>query len=86
MITGKDNPVRWALLIEELSEAKDHIENLASQMASEDAIDLQDFEAQIAHVYAHLNRIWNSRDLTAEIDDESWEAFSSFPTDIRPVG
>lgn len=86
MITGKDDPVLWALLIEELSEAKEHIENLANQMASNKAIDPQDFEVQIAHIYAHLNRIWNSRDATTEIDDESWEAFSSFPTDIKPVG
>jgi hypothetical protein len=87
VINQSDNPVAWALLVQEIDDVREHLASLARQMASEGRIDDEDFAVQIGHAYAHLNRIWHRRNNPAdEISDEAWERFSRFPTDIEPVG
>jgi hypothetical protein len=87
VINQFDNPVAWALLVQEIDDVREHLASLARQMASEGRVDDEDFAVQIGHAYAHLNRIWHRRNnLTDEISDETWERFSRFPTDIDPVG
>jgi hypothetical protein len=87
MINQSENPVPWALLIQEIDDVREHLASLANQMASDGCIDDEDFAAQVGHAYAHLNRIWNRRNHPAdEISEEHWAMFSRFPTDIDPVG
>lgn len=82
MINATDSPINWALLLYELVDAKEHIESLTSQMAEHGQIDKVDFKIQIAHVYAHMNRSWNTRNLTDDIDEER---SSEFPNDLEPI-
>ncbi|KAI9130823.1 hypothetical protein [Acaryochloris sp. CCMEE 5410] len=82
MINATDSPINWALLLYELDDAKEHIESLMSQMAEQGQIDEIDFKIQIAHVYAHLNRSWNTRNLA---DDTAEERSSAFPNDLEPI-
>ena len=45
-----------------------------------------DFEIQLGHVFAHLNRAWNSRNRIGEADDQQLEAETQFPSDLVPNG
>ena len=87
MINAKDNPVVWALLVQAIIDAQEHLDELAKQMAADGRIDDEDFAVQIGHSYAHINRAWNGRNEPSEdVTGPQWEAFSKFPTDIEPLG
>lgn len=86
MINYKDNPVEWAMMISELDEAKGHLGSLSVLLAQSEKIDEAEFAVQLGHVYAHLNRVWNSRDMKGDIPEDVWERLSAFPDDIDPIG
>jgi len=86
MINGKDHPVEWALLAYELDDAIEHLQALSKDFIPNGDIDETDFEVKLGHVYAHLNRAWNSRNRIGESDQEQLELESRFPTDLYPYG
>jgi hypothetical protein len=86
MINKKDNYVAWALLVENLSEAQEHLQKFTENMIKRDSYDESEFSAELGHIYAHLNRAWHSRNQTSEITSEQWPVFSQFPKDLEPVG
>jgi hypothetical protein len=85
MINQKDNFVAWALLVENLDEAREHLQKLIEEMKHGDC-DESEFSINLGHIYAHLNRVWHSRNQTSEITSEQWSTFSQFPKDLQPVG
>ncbi len=86
MINVKTNPIEWSSLLYELEDAKDHLESLVTEMNKSGSIDEVEYEIQIGHVFAHLNRGWNSRSKIGEYDEKEREQFSSFPSDIELCG
>jgi hypothetical protein len=86
MINSKDNTVAWALLITNLDEAREHLESLTREMAQAGAIEDTEFEVQLGHIYAHLNRVWHSRSQSEDLTEEQWSVYSQFPKDLKPVG
>lgn len=86
MISHTKNPVEWALLVMEIDEFAEHTKDLSEQMANDGKIDIEDYQIQVGHLYAHINRIWNARNHIGEITDELFEFHSKFPNDIAPVG
>ena len=87
MINNNDNPVAWAMLITELDDAREHLEELLKGLSESDEMDEDsEFSVYLGHIYAHLNRAWNSRNQEDEISQEQWLLFSQFPKDIKPVG
>lgn len=86
MINNKDNFVAWALLLTDLDEAREHLEVLINEMNQAGTIENSEFEVQLGHIYAHLNRVWHSRNQAGEITAEQWPIFSQFPKDLKPVG
>ena len=88
MINSKSSPVSWVLLIDELDEAKEHLESLITDMAGAGEMDEDEFAIYLGHVYAHLNRAWNGRysSLDLVLSDEQRDSFSQFPIDIKPMG
>ena len=86
MINPKDNYVEWALLVTNLEEAHEHLGNLLSRLTPTEGIDEEDFAVQLGHVYAHLNRVWNGRNIARDWTDEEFVEFANFPSDIHPVG
>jgi hypothetical protein len=86
VINQAENYVAWALLIDELDEAKDHIGTLTAQMASAGRIDDSEYATRLAHIYAHLNRAWHGRNVGGEATAEQRESFSKFPQEISPIG
>ena len=81
MINHNDNPVQWALLIEELNEAHEHLGKLISEMTTDTEYDESRLRVDMGHTVAHSNRAWARRDLT----DAEWDAFREFPRDLRPI-
>jgi len=86
MISNSDSPVAWAMLLTELDEARDHLESLIGKMTKSNEIDDSEYAVDIGHVFAHLNRAWNSRDLQGSIPEDKWDKYSQFPADLQPVG
>jgi hypothetical protein len=85
MINRDDNPVQWALWIEELNEAHEHIGKLIDQLIAERDYDESDLRVDMGHVMAHLNRAWARRNSTNEMTDDEFESFREYPKDLRPI-
>jgi hypothetical protein len=79
-------PVEWTLFLDELNDARQHLEDLIQSLMETGRSDESDFRVDLGHVYAHLNRAWHSRTHVGEITEEQWPQFSRFPTDLDPVG
>jgi hypothetical protein len=86
MIDNASNPVAWALLMQELAEAREHLEALIAEMANNGQLDEEKLRIDLGHVYAHLNRTWHARNQADSITDEQWNSYSEFPVDVPPVG
>ena len=86
MISNRQNPVEWAMLLTELDEAREHLESLIDSMNAADGYDDEDFAVELGHIFAHLNRAWNSRAHVGDIPDETSSRYTQFPTDLYPVG
>ena len=78
--------VAWARLITELDDAQEHLKSLINEMTAKGALEEAELQSSLGHIYAHLNRAWNSRNNTFEITENQWREFSQFPTNIDPVG
>jgi len=86
MITKKDNYAEWALLMYELDDAREHLGALTREMTDASDFTEEDYRIQLGHIYAHLNRAWNTRDRTGtEHTDETFHDSSRFPKDIDPI-
>ena len=90
MIDKRENPIAWALLGYELSDAQEHLAQLCQQMQEDSGFDEIDFRIGLAHIYAHLNQAWNCRTITdaqvvAEKNQATRNIYSRFPTDIEPL-
>jgi hypothetical protein len=86
MINKTTDYVAWALLVEELDETREHLQKLAEAMVKRDNDDESEFAVDLGHVYAHLNRVWHSRNQNSEITSEQWDEFCQFPKILKPVG
>ena len=78
---NNQNYIAWSQFIYELEDAKEHLENLLKEIQADDEYGEEELRIDLGHVYAHLNRAWNSRNTEKE-----WESNSKFPVDIEPVG
>ena len=76
----------WASFVTELDEAREHLEALTEKLTREGNCEESDLAVDLGHIYAHLNRAWNSRNQVQEIASEQWQELSSFPKDLTPVG
>jgi hypothetical protein len=85
MINSKDNPLEWSQLIHELEDAHEHLGNLIKEMQTDGCIDIEGYSIDVAHVYAHLNRAWNSREIIGELSESQWEECREFPKDLEPL-
>lgn len=85
MINAVDNPVPWALLLDELGEAKEHLQQLIFKITTDRMYDESRFRADMGHVMAHLNRAWARRNCVCDLTDEEWESFRQYPQDLPPV-
>lgn len=71
------------MLVYELDDAKAHLDTLLKEMEAGE-IDEIDYQVQLGHIDAHLNRAWNTRNMTSPYAEKAREKVSRFPTDIEP--
>ena len=86
MLTSAEHPVAWAMLIDELAEARDHLGSLIDEMVAAGEIDEAYYAVRLGHVFAHLNRAWRGRNDTRLEDAEWGDDRSQYPDDLKPVG
>lgn len=85
MINKHRNPVEWAQLMYELTDAQEHLDSLIEQLNSNDDYGGIEFKIDIGHIYSHLNRAANSREHIGEIDEKTWQDYSEYPLKIKPL-
>jgi hypothetical protein len=85
MISKEANPVEWAMLLQELEDAKEHLTTLIADLDSDPEYDEANLRIDLGHVYAHLNRAWHRRDTVRDFSDATWELASKFPQDLEPT-
>jgi hypothetical protein len=86
MINKSQHPVSWSSLLYELDDAREHLGNLIRDLENRDDYSEEEFRIDLGHVFAHLNRAWNTRDMSSEPSHEQQSALSRFPTDLEPQG
>lgn len=85
MIDRKSNPNEWSTLLYELDDAKEHLESLITQLNDAGEIEEEDFKIQLSHIYAHVNRSWNIRNLESDFESQDNAKLSRFPSGIEPL-
>ncbi|WP_444886396.1 hypothetical protein [Microbulbifer sp. JMSA008] len=69
----------------ELEDAHEHLGDLLKEMGSKGSINIDGYSIDMAHINAHLNRAWNSREFKGEMSNSQWEKYGSFPSDLEPI-
>jgi hypothetical protein len=85
MIRPDSNPVEWALLVQELADAYEHLGELIERMTQKNHCDENVFRVDMGHVMAHLNRAWARRNIGRELTNSEWEALREYPEDLKPI-
>ena len=85
MINCVDHPTAWAFFMRDLRDAHEHLGNLIRELESDSAYDEPELRIDLGHVYAHLNRAWQRRDMTRDFSDEEWIRAGAFPDDLEPM-
>ena len=85
MINSKNNPVQWALWLDEFDEPREHLDRLIAALAAESDYDESRLRVDLGHVMAHLNRAWARRNIPRDLTDEEWESFREYPKDLQPI-
>lgn len=83
MININSNPEEWSSLLYELEDAKEHLESLIAEMNRNGEIHEVEYKIQLGHVFAHLNRGWNTRHKVGEYNEKERAAY---PIDLEPCG
>jgi hypothetical protein len=85
MINASDNPGQWALFIDELDDAYEHLGALIKGLQFDSSYDEARLRIDLGHVMAHLNRSWARRNLTRDLTDQEWESSHDYPKDLLPI-
>jgi hypothetical protein len=85
VINSKEDPVVFGLWLYELEDAKEHLEQLIKELTTDSEFGEAELAISLGHVYAHLNRAWNSRNTESELTEEQWNSFREFPKDLKPL-
>ena len=85
MISMKQAPVAWAMLMYDLDDAKEDLESLLTQMQNDPEFDEECFRVRLGHVYWHLNRAWNRRTVADDLLENNDANAGRFPDDLEPI-
>ncbi|MBN2194832.1 MAG: hypothetical protein JW751_18595 [Polyangiaceae bacterium] len=85
MIDSQSRPIEWSRFLDQLDEARVHLEELVLRLDEEGYCDEAWLRVALGHIYAHLNRAWHARSHTDEVTEALWLLFSQFPADVEPV-
>ena len=85
MINRQEHPIGWSFLLDELSDAQEHLQSLLRDANNNPEYGEPELRIDLGHVFAHLNRAWYRRNVPEDLQETEWDTASSFPTDIEPV-
>ena len=85
MIKKDADPVGWAMLMFELTDAQEHLAKLVENLDSDPGYDEGNLRIELGHVYSHLNRAWHRRNTSENLPDAEWDAAGQFPKDLEPT-
>lgn len=86
MISQNNTPVAWAMFLDELDDASEHLAEMIDDLANDVDYDEENFRIALGHIYAHLNRAWNNRHTASdEYDSNTWFEARQFPDDLEPL-
>ena len=85
MINRTDNPMAWAMFLNDLEDAHEHLGNLIKEVSADVEYGEPELRIDLGHVYAHLNRAWRRRLVAEDFSDTEWVAAGTFPNDLEPV-
>ncbi|RYG56778.1 hypothetical protein EON80_28985 [bacterium] len=85
MINRKEHPIGWSLLLDDLSDAHEHLGTLLKEIAEDPEYGEPELRVELGHVFAHLNRAWCRRNIPEDFADSDWECASAFPSDLEPL-
>ena len=85
MISMKEAPVAWAMLMYDLDDAREHLDSLQTQMQNDPQFDEESFRVALGHIYWHLNRAWNCRAVQDDQLDRNDARAGRFPDDLEPI-
>jgi hypothetical protein len=89
MVNPKTDPVQYSNFMFELTDASEHLEMLITDIQENPDYDESDLSIDLGHIFAHLNRAWNTRNRSdsnpVDIETER-DTISQFPNDLTPVG
>ena len=85
MISMKDAPVSWAMLMYDLDDAREHLDTLIADMQGDPEFDEECFRIMLGHVYWHLNRAWRRRTIMDDSSIEDVPEAGQFPDDLEPM-
>ncbi len=69
----------------ELEDAEDGLKCLFKDISENSEFGEAEFRIHMAHIYAHLNRAWNSRNIIDKLagNEGNWREHTHFPTDLE---
>ena len=67
-----------------LEDARHHLDDLVAKMSANGTIADEEFAIFLGHVYCHLNRGWNSRNMKRGAPLSDLPQLSAFPCDLVP--
>ena len=81
----KQAPVAWAMLMYDLDDAREDLEALLIAMQNDLEFDEEYFRVRLGHIYWHLNRAWNRRNVSDELLENDDSDAGRFPSDLEPI-
>ena len=82
----KMKKLNWQIIKSNISEAKQELEKLESQIESGKKPDLVELQISLQHAYHHINFAWNVRNKTLKeyqkFTDKDFKKFGKYPIDI----
>lgn len=85
MISMKNAPVAWAMLMYDLDDAKEDLGSIIADMQNDPEFDEEDFRIRLGHVYWHLNRAWRRRNVMDDFSEADAAKAGQFPDDLKPI-
>jgi hypothetical protein len=85
MINAKEHPVEWVMLNNGINDVIEHLQSLSREMNRDSDFDEIEFRIHLNHIYAHLNRLWNSRNHIGHLSEADFERYSQYPAEIEVI-
>ena len=85
MIRKSDSPVAFSTLFYDLDDAKDHLIELIDAITNNSEYTEDEYRVELGHIYAHLNRAWNNRNLEDDSQEPDHDESRRYPQDLDPI-